>query len=329
MRQSCSRTETFRCLRSHCGLGLLFFSCICVVGGVRGPLAPPGVCVLTFIFLFSFPMFWTSPGGWFIEGDLILTFHSPLQAQLDGVMTTVLGNIQKAQQDDMKQILQGITDLRKDQAKFQELVLAHLDIKDSRARDDACRAAEEIAQIAAEGGDARKSMRKMKPHVRALASSMKSSAVIIPYNKLEFDPGEPILGRGAFGEVKEAMLDGTPVAVKQSVDGENLSNDAYMELMRESELWNSLKHPNVVLLMGVVPKPLCIVLEKLDTCVSKMIHDDGRSFSEGEVCQVLDYMFFFFCKFNIFLNIFTVVVIIEGEVCQVVDPNPNPNPNPP
>ena len=262
---------------------------------MRDPLAPPGVCVLTFFFLVSFPMFWTSPGGWFIEGDLILTFHS--QAQLDGVMTTALGNIQKAQQDDMQQMLQGITDLRKEakeQAKFREVVLAHLDIKDSRARDDACRAAEEIAQIAAEGGDARKSMRKMKPHVRALASSMKSSAVIIPYNKLEFDPDKPLLGRGAFGEVKEAMLDGTPVAVKQSIDGENLSNDAYMELMRESELWNSLKHPNVVLLMGVVPKPLCIVLEKLDTCVSKMIHDDGRSFSEGEVCQVLDNLFLFF-----------------------------------
>ena len=174
-------------------------------------------------------------------------------------------------------------------AKFEEKMLAHLkEIKDSQARKDARHAAEEIARIAIEGGDARQSMRKMKPHVRSLASSMKSASVIIPYNKLKFNPEDPALGRGAFGEVKQAMYEGTMVAVKQSVDGDYLSNNGYLELMREADLCSDLKHPNIVLFMGVVPSPLCIVLEKLDTCIHKMIHDEGRSFTEGEVCQVVD-----------------------------------------
>ena len=103
---------------------------------------------------------------------------------MDAVMTNALGNIHNAQQEDIAQMKQGITELHKDQAKFREEMLAHLkDIKDVQARNDACHAAEEIAQIALEdGGDASKSMRRMRPHVRSLASSMKSTSLIMAYD---------------------------------------------------------------------------------------------------------------------------------------------------
>ena len=209
---------------------------------------------------------------------------------MDAVMTNALGNIHNAQQEDIAQMKQGITELHKDQAKFREEMLAHLkDIKDVQARNDACHAAEKIAQIALEdGGDASKSMQRMRPHVRSLASSMKSTSLTMAYDKLKFDEDQLPLGSGAFGEVRVAEYQGTLVAVKQSLHGENISNASYMELMREAELWKDIRHPNIVLLMGIVPKPLCIVLEKMDTCLHKMIHEEHRVFTEGDVCQVAD-----------------------------------------
>ena len=126
---------------------------------------------------------------------------------MKAVMDRAMKNIEKSQRDDMQQMLNQIKGLHANQGKLEELMLSMRNhVKDLRGETEANakRALQEMTRIAATEPDPRKSMIRMKPHLRTLAS-INSSSVIIPFEKLAFTEGK-ILGRGAFGEVKEAMF---------------------------------------------------------------------------------------------------------------------------
>jgi len=214
----------------------------------------------------------------------------PLQAKMDTVMGQALDNIEKSQSEDMAQMMMHLKQLHVNQSKFEE-EMRHLiiDLKGDVAA-NARQTAQEMVRLAAEDAEEcspQKSVKKMKSHLRTL-TSITSSEVVIPFEKLIFTPNKPPLGKGAFGVVMEATHYGTLVAVKRSVVDENLSTEAYREVMREAKMWNTLKHPNIVLLMGIVATPLCIVLEKMHSCIHGMLHRDGRSFAPFEVIHVID-----------------------------------------
>ena len=65
-----------------------------------------------------------------------------------------------------------------------------------------------------------------------------------------------LLGRGGFGEVFKGQLHGTTVAIKRFFTGGSVP-----EFLREVEILNQLRHPNIVLLMGCSPDCLCMVSE--------------------------------------------------------------------
>lgn len=85
------------------------------------------------------------------------------------------------------------------------------------------------------------------------------SALNIPYGDVTFTE---LLDRGAFGEVHRAYWQGYEVAVKVFSSGK-LSAESLQSFQREVLVMNSLRHPNVVILMGACQTPprLCIVME--------------------------------------------------------------------
>mmetsp|Transcript_34369 Transcript_34369/g.86279 ORF Transcript_34369/g.86279 Transcript_34369/m.86279 type:complete len:769 (+) Transcript_34369:194-2500(+) len=58
------------------------------------------------------------------------------------------------------------------------------------------------------------------------------------------------IGQGAFGEVFKGEYLGTPVAVKSLITG-SISEDVDIEFKREVSILKSLRHPNIVLFMGI------------------------------------------------------------------------------
>jgi len=73
-----------------------------------------------------------------------------------------------------------------------------------------------------------------------------------------------VVGKGAFGIVFSAYWRGQKVAVKE-IKNENISADDVQKFVEEAELMRNLKpHANVVLFMGVILDPFCIVTEFLE-----------------------------------------------------------------
>ncbi|KAL6072733.1 TKL/DRK protein kinase, variant 1 [Balamuthia mandrillaris] len=83
---------------------------------------------------------------------------------------------------------------------------------------------------------------------------------IIPSTALTF---ESLIGMGAMGEVYKAMWQGTIVAVKKFKVGRVEMPAVKKDLLQESQLLGELRHPNIILLLGVCVEDdnLCIVTE--------------------------------------------------------------------
>jgi len=85
----------------------------------------------------------------------------------------------------------------------------------------------------------------------------------IPYTELDTS-GSSVVGKGAFGVVFSAYWRGQKVAVKE-IKNEHISADDLKKFIEEAELMRNLKpHANVVLFLGVVMNPFCIVTEFLE-----------------------------------------------------------------
>ncbi|KAI0559714.1 Serine/threonine protein kinase [Gracilaria domingensis] len=87
------------------------------------------------------------------------------------------------------------------------------------------------------------------------------------------------IGHSSFGTVNEGRFNGTKVAVKTIHYGSNAnSQDALSSFRKEAELNCKLRHPNIVLFMGIAVQPtkICIVTELMsrgnvrDLLVSKV-----------------------------------------------------------
>lgn len=71
------------------------------------------------------------------------------------------------------------------------------------------------------------------------------------------------IGSGGFGTVFEAMFNGTPVAVKQT-NNASVGRDVLESFKQEFDTVMQLRHPNIVLVLGVCFSPkISIVMELL------------------------------------------------------------------
>jgi serine/threonine protein kinase len=83
----------------------------------------------------------------------------------------------------------------------------------------------------------------------------------IDINEIELNK---VISQGGFSLVYNGIFRGTYVAVKKIFDP-NITQDLLDELNNELKMLARLRHPNIVLIMGVVTKPpnLCIITEYL------------------------------------------------------------------
>jgi len=90
----------------------------------------------------------------------------------------------------------------------------------------------------------------------------------IPYEKLvvvkKSDGEAHILGKGAFGIVYKAVLDGKEVAVKE-ISAESINQKELEAFIEEARLMKDIpQHPNVLQFIGISPKPFCIITEFME-----------------------------------------------------------------
>lgn len=78
-------------------------------------------------------------------------------------------------------------------------------------------------------------------------SQIDSDLLEIPYDELELDKK---IGRGSFGEVYKCHWRGTTIAVKVLTD-QAMNEETMAEFKTEVNMMNKVRHPNVVLLMGI------------------------------------------------------------------------------
>ena len=64
------------------------------------------------------------------------------------------------------------------------------------------------------------------------------------------DANQDLLGRGGYGDVFKARWMGTKVAVKK-FGKRYMTRKALKDFIKEIEMLNQLRHPNIVLYMGV------------------------------------------------------------------------------
>ena len=95
------------------------------------------------------------------------------------------------------------------------------------------------------------------------------------------------LGRGSYGEVREANWLGRPCATKRlhpllvsQVGAEEISK-ASLDFVRECRTWKDLRHPHIVQLLGVVfeqtsPLPV-LVMERLSTSLRRFLEDHTKA----------------------------------------------------
>ena len=95
------------------------------------------------------------------------------------------------------------------------------------------------------------------------------------------------LGRGSYGEVREADWLGTPCATKRvhsllvSQAGTEEISKASLDFVRECRTWKDLRHPHIVQLLGVVfeqasPLPV-LVMERLSTSLRCFLEDHPKA----------------------------------------------------
>lgn len=85
------------------------------------------------------------------------------------------------------------------------------------------------------------------------------------------------VGRGSFGDIYKAEWRGTEVAVKK-IPFNTLNDDLVQEMLNEARIMESIRHPNVLSLMGCCPRPpeVCIIMEYMPRGSLYAILQDSR-----------------------------------------------------
>ena len=84
--------------------------------------------------------------------------------------------------------------------------------------------------------------------------------------------GEQI-GQGGFSVIHKGTLNGTPVAIKKIFDP-RLTDELLQEIQNEIIMQSILRHPNIALILGVIPQipNIVIVFELVEQSLFKMLH---------------------------------------------------------
>jgi len=112
---------------------------------------------------------------------------------------------------------------------------------------------------------------------------------------------EQMLGAGQFGEVFEGTYKGTKVAVKTLKE---VTDEAVHEFLAEADVMTKMKHPNLVLLIGVCTQadPVMIVSEFMALgCMLDFLRSRGRGVITGAV------------QLGFVKNIAEAMMYLEGE----------------
>jgi protein kinase 1 len=99
-----------------------------------------------------------------------------------------------------------------------------------------------------------------------------SKLKLIPWN--EFKMAEK-LGEGTFGTVHACSIKATPCAVKQLREDKESSVQLLADMLREHDAMMGLRHPNVVLMLGIATdhvRRVGIVLELLEISLLELLH---------------------------------------------------------
>lgn len=61
-----------------------------------------------------------------------------------------------------------------------------------------------------------------------------------------------LLGEGSFGAVYKARFRGSIIALKWLSSSSTSENEEYEQILKEAELMRKFRHPNVIMLMGII-----------------------------------------------------------------------------
>jgi len=103
-------------------------------------------------------------------------------------------------------------------------------------------------------------------------ASHASKIKLIPWNELEMAEK---LGEGTFGTVHACSFKATPCAVKQLREDKESSVQLLADMLREHDAMMGLRHPNVVLMLGIATdhvQRVGIVLELLEISLLELLH---------------------------------------------------------
>jgi len=103
-------------------------------------------------------------------------------------------------------------------------------------------------------------------------ASRASKIKLIPWNELEMTEK---LGEGTFGTVHACSFKATPCAVKQLREDKESSVQLLADMLREHDAMMGLRHPNVVLMLGIATdhvQRVGIVLELLEISLLELLH---------------------------------------------------------
>jgi len=110
-------------------------------------------------------------------------------------------------------------------------------------------------------------------------ASRASKIKLIPWNELEMTEK---LGEGTFGTVHACSFKATPCAVKQLREDKESSVQLLADMLREHDAMMGLRHPNVVLMLGIATdhvQRVGIVLELLEISLLELLHG-GAEYKE-------------------------------------------------
>jgi serine/threonine protein kinase len=110
-------------------------------------------------------------------------------------------------------------------------------------------------------------------------ASRASKIKLIPWNELEMTEK---LGEGTFGTVHACSFKATPCAVKQLREDKESSVQLLADMLREHDAMMGLRHPNVVLMLGIATdhvQRVGIVLELLEIPLLELLHG-GAEYKE-------------------------------------------------
>ena len=94
----------------------------------------------------------------------------------------------------------------------------------------------------------------------------------------------PVVGRGSFGKVYSASWHGTPVAVKEMHQASSaMTRRQLKEFVSEAEVLLKLRHPNVLIILGITLDPPGIVTEYMERGSLYMVLHNPQIFVDSSI----------------------------------------------